>query len=207
MFIVIGLVVGFVAAIPLGPVNVFVVSQTLKRDRFHGLLAGVTAAVLDMIFCLVALMGVLSLRISTKSPLMSLMKVVAGFIILLVSYRLIHDSKNLEIPQAGDKIPSAAARPILGVVLLYVTNPSIYVFWLAVAGTMTAHNLVQSRGWTAVAFAVACGLGSFLWYMLLVGFVAERQSKIRPETFRKVLYYMGLALAGLGVYTIASSLF
>jgi len=207
MFIVIGLLVGFVAAIPLGPVNVFVVSQTLKRDHFHGFLAGLTTAVLDTVFCLVALMGLLSLRISLKSPLLSLMKVVAGFIILLVSYRLVHDSRHFEIPQEGDKIPSAAARPILGVVLLYVTNPSLYVFWIAVAGTMTAHNLVQSRGWTAVAFAAACGVGSLLWYMLLVRFVAERQSRIHPETFRKILYYLGLALAGLGVYTIGSGLF
>ncbi|HYA48728.1 MAG TPA: LysE family transporter, partial [Burkholderiales bacterium] len=202
MFIVLGLLIGFIAAVPLGPVNVFVVSQTLKRDFSHGFLAGVTTAILDAVYCLVALMGLLSLKLSLTSPLLSLMKVVAGFIILLVSYRLIHDAKNFDIPQEGDKIPSAAARPILGVVLLYVTNPSLYVFWIAVAGTMTAHNLVQSRGWTAAAFAAACGLGSFVWYMLLVRFVAKRQTRIHPETFRKILYYLGLALAGLGVYTI-----
>jgi L-lysine exporter family protein LysE/ArgO len=207
MFIVLGLVIGFVAAIPLGPVNVFVVSQTLKRDFFHGFLAGLTTAIMDAVYCLAALMGLLSLKIKMTSPLMSLMKVVAGFIILLISYHLVRDAKNFDIPQEGDKIPSAAARPILGVVLLYVTNPSLYVFWFAVAGTMTAHNLVESSGWTAVAFAAACGLGSLVWYMLLVRFVAKRQTRIHPQTFRKVLYYLGLALAGLGVYTIGSSLF
>jgi L-lysine exporter family protein LysE/ArgO len=207
MFVVIGFFIGFIAAIPLGPVNVFVVSQTLKRDYFHGFLAGLTTAVLDAAYCLAALMGFLSIKTKLNPSVMSLMKVIAGFVVILISYRLIHDSKNFTIPQDGDKIPSAAARPVLGVFILYITNPSLYVFWFAVAGIMTGHNLVQSSGWTAIAFAAACGLGSLIWYMLLVRFVARRQSRIHPERFRKTLYYLGLALAAFGVYTIVSIFF
>jgi L-lysine exporter family protein LysE/ArgO len=207
MFIVLGIVIGFVAAIPLGPVNVFVVSQTLKRDFFHGVLAGITTAVLDLAYCLVALMGFFRIKIGLSPSVMSVMKAVAGLIILLISYRLVRDSKTFSLPQAGDKIPAASHRPILGVILLYVTNPSLYVFWFAVAGTMTGHDLVHSSGWTAIAFAAACGLGSLVWYILLVRFVARRQSRIHPQTFRKILFYLGLALCGFGVYTIATIFF
>jgi threonine/homoserine/homoserine lactone efflux protein len=204
MFIALGLAIGFVAAIPLGPVNVFVVSQTLKRDFFHGLLAGGTTAVLDLAYCLIALMGFFRIKFSLSPSVMSMMKAVAGFIVLVISYRLVRDSKTFSLPQNDDKIPSASHRPILGVILLYVTNPSLYVFWFAVAGTMTGHNLVHSSGWTAVAFAAACGLGSLVWYVLLVRFVARRQSRIHPQTFRRILYYLGLALSGFGIYTIAT---
>jgi threonine/homoserine/homoserine lactone efflux protein len=207
MFIVIGLVIGFVAAIPLGPVNVFVVSQTLKRDFFHGILAGITTAILDMAYCLIALMGFFQIKFSLKPGLMSAMKAIAGLIILIIGYRLIRDSKTFSLPQNGDKIPAASHRPILGVILLYVTNPSLYVFWFAVAGAMTGHNLVHNTGWTAVAFAAACGLGSLIWYVLLVRFVSRHQSRIHPETFRKILLYLGLALVLLGLYTIASIFF
>lgn len=207
MFIVLGLVIGFVAAIPLGPVNVFVVSQTLKRDHFHGVLAGITTAVLDLVYCLVALMGFFLIRISLSPSVMPLMKAVAGVVVLFISYRLVRDSKTFTIPQDGDKVPSAPHRPILGVILLYVTNPSLYVFWFAVAGTMTGHDLVHNTGWTPVAFAAACGLGSLVWYLLLVRFVSRRQSKIRPGTFRRILYYLGLGLAGFGIYTIATIFF
>ena len=207
MFIVLGIAIGFVAAIPLGPVNVFVVSQTLKRDHFHGVLAGITTAVLDVVYCLVALMGFFLIKISLSSSFIPIMKAGAGVVVLLISYRLVRDSKTFTLPQDGDKVPSAPHRPILGVILLYVTNPSLYVFWFAVAGTMTGHDLVQNTGWTPVAFAAACGAGSLIWYLLLVRFVSRRQSKIRPGTFRKILYYLGLALAGFGIYTIASIFF
>jgi len=202
MFILLGLLIGFVAAIPLGPVNVFVVSQTLKRDFFHGLLAGITTAVLDLVYCLIALMGFFQIKLAPNPTAMSVMKAVAGLVILFISYRLARDSKTFSLPQEGDKIPSASARPILGVILLYVTNPSLYIFWFAVAGTMTGHDLVRNSGWTAFAFAAASGLGSLAWYVLLVRFVARRQFRIRPQAFRKILFYLSLALAAFGIYTI-----
>jgi L-lysine exporter family protein LysE/ArgO len=207
MFIVLGLIIGFVAAIPLGPVNVFVVSQTLKRDHFHGVLAGITTAVLDLVYCLVTLMGFFLIKISLSPSIVPIMKAVAGAVVLLISYRMVRDSKTFTLPQDGDKVPPAPHRPILGVILLYVTNPSLYIFWFAVAGTMTGHDLVHNTGWTPVAFAAACGLGSLVWYLLLVRFVSRRQSKIRPGTFRKILFYLGLALAGFGLYTIGSIFF
>jgi threonine/homoserine/homoserine lactone efflux protein len=207
MFIALGIAIGFVAAIPLGPVNVFVVSQTLRRDFFHGVLAGITTAVLDLVYCLAALMGFFRIKISLSPSLTSVMKAVAGLVVLLISYRLVRDSKTFSLPQNGDKIPAASHRPILGVILLYVSNPSLYVFWFAVAGSMTGHNLVQNSGWTAIAFAAACGLGSLIWYFLLVRFVSRRQFKIRPQTFRQILLYLGLALSGFGIYTIASIFF
>ena len=128
MFIVLGVAIGFVAAIPLGPVNVFVVSQTLKRDYFHGVLAGITTAVLDLVYCLVALMGFFLIKINLSPSVMSIMKAVAGGVVLIISFRLVRDSKTFAFPQDGDKVPSAPHRPILGVILLYVTNPTLYVF-------------------------------------------------------------------------------
>ncbi len=207
MFILAGFLIGFIAAIPLGPVNVFVVSQTLKRDFFHGVLAGATTAVLDFIYCLVALVGFFRIKIDLSPIFMSIMKAGAGLVILIIANQLMRESKTWNLPQTSDKVPAAAHRPILGVISLYVSNPSLYMFWFAVAGTMTGHSLVSHKGWTPVVFAAACGLGSMLWYLGLVRFVSHHQSKLHPTKFRRILYYLSLALAGIGIYTIASIFF
>lgn len=57
MFVLLGLMVGFLAAIPLGPVNIFVISQTIKHDFLHGFLAGLATALMDFVYCLIALGG------------------------------------------------------------------------------------------------------------------------------------------------------
>lgn len=204
MFILLGIFVGLLAAVPLGPVNVFVVSQALKRDFSHGLLAGLTAAALDTVFCFVALAGFFQIKLNLPPYATSVLKVTAALILLVLSAKLIHDSHTFSIPRDGDKLPSAAPKPILGVLVLYVSNPTLYMFWVAVAGAVTGHRLVRFGAWTAVAFAAAVGMGSMLWYLSLVRFVSRRQHRIKPETFRKALFYLGLALAAFAIYTLGT---
>lgn len=204
MFILLGIFVGLLAAVPLGPVNVFVVSQALKRDFFHGLLAGLTAAILDTIFCIVALAGSLKIKLSLPPYSMSIMKVLAAVIILLLGRKLIRDSRTLEIPRERNRIPSASPKPVLGVLLLYVANPTLYMFWIAVAGAVTGHHLVRSGTWAAVAFSASVGMGSILWYLSLVRFVCRRQANIKPETVRRAFYYLGLALVAFAIYTLGT---
>lgn len=204
MFILLGLFVGLLAAVPVGPINLYVASQTLKRDFVHGIMAGLTASLLDITACFIALVGFFELKFSIGPNVRPVLKVVAAVILILLSRKLIRDSKTFRIPMAGDKMPAATPKPTLGVMLLYVTNPTLYMFWIAVAGIVTGHQLVQHSGWTAVAFAVACGVGSFAWYLSLVRFVSRRQSKINPKLFRRLLFYMGVALIAFAIYTLGT---
>jgi L-lysine exporter family protein LysE/ArgO len=209
MFVILGVFFGLLAAVPLGPVNFFVVSQALKRDFFHGFLAGMTAAFLDTAFCFVALAGFFRIKLNLPPYAMSVLKIVAAFIVLLLARKLIKDAKTFEIPEDRDRVPSAAPKPILGVILLYVTNPTLYMFWIFVAGTVTGHNLlgqnlVRYGTWTAVGFALVVGMTSIGWYAGLVRFVSHHQKRIRQETFRKILHYLGLALVGFAIYALAS---
>jgi threonine/homoserine/homoserine lactone efflux protein len=208
MFVLLGIFFGLLASVPLGPVNFFVAAQALKRDFFHGFLAGLTAATLDASFCFVALAGFFKIKLNLPYS-MIVLKVVAAVIILLLARKLVRDSKTFEIPEDRDRVPSASPKPIIGVFLLYVTNPVLYMFWIFVAGTVTGHNLlgqnlVRYGTWTAVGFAVVVGLSSFSWYLGLVRFVCSHHHRIKQETFRKILFYLGLALAGFAIYTLGT---
>jgi L-lysine exporter family protein LysE/ArgO len=209
MFVLLGIFFGLLAAVPLGPVNFFVVSQSLKRDFLHGLLAGLTAAFLDTAFCFVALAGFFKIKLNLPPYSMSVLKVVAAVIVFLLALKLIKDAKTFEIPEDRDRVPSASPKPILGVILLYVTNPTLYMFWIFVAGTVTGHNLlgqnlVRYGTWTAVGFALVVGLTSLGWYAGLVRFVSHHQRRIRQETFRRILRFLGLTLIGFAVYALIS---
>lgn len=209
MFVLLGVFFGLLAAVPLGPVNFFVVSQALKRDFLHGLLAGMTAAFLDMAYCFVALAGFFSVKLNLPHYAMSVLKVIAALVIFVLAAKLIKDARTFEIPESQDRIPSASPKPVLGVMLLYVTNPTLYMFWIFVAGSVTGHNLlghnlVRYGTWTAVAFALVVGFTSLAWYLGLVRFVSHHQRRIRQETFRKILHYLGLALVGFALYTLAT---
>jgi threonine/homoserine/homoserine lactone efflux protein len=205
MFVLLGLIAGLLAAVPVGPVNVFVISQALKRDFLHGLMAGLTAVVLDMSFAFVALAGFFKIKVNLPPHFLSYVKVAAAVIILLLARKLIRDSQKFDIPQDRDKIPAPTPKPILGVLLLYVSNPSLYLFWIAVAGTVTGLLHARLEGWTAVAFTASVGVGSLGWYLSLVRFVSSRQRKIKAETFRRLLFYLGLLLAAFAIVIIGTA--
>jgi len=203
MFVLFGILIGFAAAIPLGPVNVFVVSQTLKHDFFHGLLAGITTSVMDFVYCLIALVGFFNISID-PAPYLPVMKGIATVLLVIIGYRLIRQSGKIEIPAVQEKQVIKPTRPIVGVLALYISNPTLYAFWIAIAGTATAHHIVTNRGWMPIVFAFSCSLGSLLWYLVLVRYVSKHQDKIRPSTFQKILVVMGIALIAFGFYTCAT---
>jgi L-lysine exporter family protein LysE/ArgO len=203
MYILIGILVGFAAAIPLGPVNVFVVSQTIKHDYYHGLLAGITTSVMDFIYCLIALVGFFKIPIN-PTPYLPAMKGVATALLVFIGIRLIRQSKKAEIPAITKKQIINPTRPIVGVLALYLSNPTIYAFWIAIAGTATAHRFVSNRAWVPIVFAFSCSIGSLLWYLVLVRYVSKHQQKIRPSMFQKILLIMGIVLIGFGLYTCAT---
>lgn len=204
MFVIIGFLIGFFAAVPVGPVNIYIISQTLKRDFFHGMLAGLTTAFLDMTYCLVALVGFF--HISLNIPGQSFwLKLAAGLVLLLLGLKLFYDSKVFKFNGREKSSNIKSARPLFGVIALYVSNPSLYAFWIATAGAATAHGLLKEGLWPAVFFALSCGAGAVLWYFFLVRIVSHYQAKIQEKTFKKMLFALGLFLMGFAIFTLVTA--
>jgi threonine/homoserine/homoserine lactone efflux protein len=206
MFIALGLLIGFLAAVPLGPINVYVVSQTMKRDFFHGMMAGLTASLLDACYCLVALIGISAVN-ALLVRFHIVFKVGAAVILAAIGFRLITHSRRDEEIRNGNKVVAKSPRPVLTVILLYGSNPTLYIFWLGVAGVVSAHNLLVPVRTYQVVFALACGLGSLLWYFLLVRYVHKYHHLLKPRTFRRIFVALAVFLFALAAYSLLSLAF
>ncbi len=200
MFVVIGFLIGFLAAVPVGPVNIYIISQTLKRDFFHGMMAGLTTAFLDFTYCLIALFGFFHISVNINDYSFYL-KILAGLVLLLLGLKLFHDAKVFKF-QVREKEAEIirSPRPLLGVLLLYVANPSLYAFWIGVAGFVTAHGLLKEGFWPGAFFAASCGLGALVWYFFLVRIVSHYQAKIQESTFKKLLRVLGTVLLAFSLF-------
>ncbi|MDD8025953.1 MAG: LysE family transporter [Acidobacteriota bacterium] len=203
MFFPIGLLIGFIAAIPLGPINVFIISQTMKRDFFHGFMGGITACVLDTGYCLVAILGMSHIT-SLINRWVILLKAVAALFMFAISVRLYFQSKKGRKPKSEKIEVKKSPKPILAVFLMYISNPTLLAFWLGTAGMVTSHYWVTNDGLTPYLFALACGLGGVLWYFILTRYVAKYHHMFSPKTFRRIFVGMALILFTFGAYTFAS---
>jgi threonine/homoserine/homoserine lactone efflux protein len=201
VYILLGILIGFVAAIPLGPVNVFVISQALKRDFLHGFMAGITAAVLDTLYCLVAILGIAQVAYGLNKFL-PVMKVFAALLLTFLGYRLYVQSKTYHETKPSNKMTSFSPHAMLGVLLLYITNPSLYIFWLGTAGFVTSHYFVARTGKTPVFFAIACGIGGVIWYFILTHYVATHHHQFKPRTFQRIFLVLAVVLFVFAAYTL-----
>ena len=203
MYILVGILIGFVAAIPLGPVNVYVISQAMKRDFVHGLMAGLTSAVLDFIYCLVAVLGLTQVT-ALMNRWLVVLKVVAAAFLILIAVRLFLQSKEKKEAFRSKHATSFSARPMLAVLALYISNPALYFFWIGQAAWVTSHGWVGNSTLNDVVFALACGTGGALWNLILTFYVSKYHKQFSAKTFRTIFLILAILLSLSGVYTFLS---
>ena len=196
--IFLGIMVGFIAAIPVGPLNLFAITQVLKRDFLHGFLVGITSAFLDVVYCFLALVGV-SHAFKNLEHLVVYMKIIAVILLIGISIRLFRQSQHIGTELR--KKPKAPHRPILTAFFLYITNPALYAFWLAVAGVMSSHHIVNNSLSNHIIFATSVGVGAASWYVILMKYVAKFHHQFTQTTFRNVFLFIAVVLLSFAIYT------
>ena len=209
MYVLLGLLIGFVAAIPLGPVNIFVISQALKRDFRHAFMAGLTAAVLDMVYCLVAVLGISRFTFGLNLvKLLPFIKLFAAAVLAVMGVHILRQSKAC-LPVRPSRNPTSfSPRPMFGVVLLYISNPSLYAFWLAVAAMVSHFEwMVSGPVWAKFLFAFSCGVGGICWYFILTRYVCKYHHQFQPKTFQTIFLVLAIVLFAFAAFSIASIFF
>jgi threonine/homoserine/homoserine lactone efflux protein len=113
--------------------------------------------------------------------------------------RLYLQSRTYKDALPDKKSSSFSARAILGVILLYVTNPTLYAFWIFVAGIVSSHYLGSP-----LLFALSVGIGGLTWYFILTYYVAKYHHQFKAKTFRVIFLVLAISLFGLAAYTLLS---
>ena len=203
MVILLGFLIGFLAAIPLGPLNIFAFSQSIKHGFSRGFLVGLTASFLDIVYCFFAIIGV-SYATQPLDELIPLMKSIGAVLLIVISVQLIKQSKKFERKSPRKNHYKAHSGPVMMALLLYVSNPTIYTFWLAVAGIIAAHQGLTPGGRQPALFALACGCGSAVWYFILAKYTSKFQKMFEPKAFRIIIMGLSIFLIGLAIYNLGT---
>jgi L-lysine exporter family protein LysE/ArgO len=203
MAVLIGVLIGLAVCIPPGPVNIVVISQAMKRGFLHGFAAGLLAAVLDGTYCLLAVLGMANIA-EYLNAYQAVLKIVAFLVLAGVAWRTFRQSREygrlaVSAPPAG-----ASARPFFTVFFLYVSNPSLYAFWLGTAGFVTGHGYITSHRSVAYLFTASVFAGCVLWYLILNHYVARYHRLFRPKTFQRIFLALAVVLMAFALVTAVS---
>jgi len=204
-------IIGFVAAAPVGPVNMVAIRRGIVGRWTHTLACGIGSAAGDMLLFVLVLMGGRWLLPDPQQPLPHHVEIIlsaVGVLVLLPlgSYFLHKAFKNplQEYVRARKSLRGSPPKHLIMDVItggaLTVINPASLIYWVTVTTTWLpraqATELGAAAAWWGLAFASA---GLMTWFTILTFFVRFMPDRLGPGFFRVVNILSGLLLIGFGI--------
>ena len=202
VFLLKGLIIGFVIAAPVGPIGVLCVRRTLVHGRSVGLLSGLGAATADALYGCVAAFG-----LTVVSDVLighgAWLRLIGGAVLCLLGLRTFLAAPVREAaPLQVNSLFGAYASTLF----LTLTNPTTILSFAAVFSSL---GLVGARAGYLAASVLVLGvfLGSALWWLGLSIGVGAWRDRIGPGALRWVNRASGALIAAFGVGALISGAF
>lgn len=195
-----GFIVGFLAAVPIGPVNVLCIQRTLSRGRLIGLVSGIGAATVDAFYGGAAALG-LTMISEIISRYEEVLRLAGGLFVFSLGIGTIM-SKPRALQE--EEHESGLLSAYVSMFLITLANPTtIFSYGVLFAGIGTIHALHGIKN----AFLIAPGvfLGSALWWIILTGAMDMLKYKMNERYLKWLNRIAGGIVTGFGLLILLRS--
>ena len=192
--IVKSIAVGFVIAVPTGPVGALCVRRSLAEGRRAGLLSGLGSALGDAFYVTVAEFG-----ISTVSSFIASQRQwlhLAGCILVVCLGVSIIAKAKLSAISAGKR--GERSRTFVPALLLSLLNPTIL---LSLTALLASLGLAADKGDYASAAIVVAAVftGSALWWLMVTSILDRMRGKLTEIHLTGLNRLTGVIITGSGL--------
>jgi threonine/homoserine/homoserine lactone efflux protein len=196
-----GILLSFIASVPPGPVNLWLVNQALARpqSRHQAYIWGVITA--DLTYIAVAMWSYFFWLQSTKLVISSELTFLSGaFITFLGLVSLWRNHQRLQKPPNTQIIHQYSEDYFIGLVICG-SNIMLLVFWLFMANLLASYQLFMTEMPDYLAFMLGCLLGDWLWFNGLAWLLGRGINLISPNLLWRFQTLTALGLIAFGLFT------
>lgn len=192
-----GLVVGILASAPMGPVGVLTVQRTLNKGRWYGMITGLGAAVSDIIYAAISLVGMSFVMEFVENPRnMFWFKLIGGVLLMLFGLYTYFSNPTENLRPTSKKRGSLMHNGFTGFLVTF-SNPLIILLFIALMArfefVVPEHYWEQGLGYMAI-FG-----GALIWWFVLTYIIDKVRSRFQVNTISLINRAIGcvVTLAGL----------
>jgi putative LysE/RhtB family amino acid efflux pump len=193
--LLVGFGFGFLVAMQLGPMSLFLVRSTLVGGWSVGLAIGLGIALIDAAYALCGAAGAAPLL--TIDALRVVIGVVGAVMLLVLGVRMLHTALRPAAVGAVRKEVASPRRAFMVSLAATAGNPATIVSWAAVFAAIGAAD----SGHAVPLLVAGVGLGSLAWVSLL----ATGTSLVRRAVGTRAIRIAD-AIAGTGLVVFAAVL-
>ncbi|MDA3780086.1 MAG: LysE family transporter [Bacteroidales bacterium] len=203
VFLFKGLVVGFVASIPLGPVGVLSIQRTINKGLSSGVISGMGAAFVDTIYAIIAILGI-SYIINFIEQQQLYIELIGGSVLIFLGFRIFRTNPIKQL-RRHRKNKSSYIEDFFSIVFLTLSNPlAVFLFIAAFAGLgMAGTNEDQT---SSILIIIGVFFGAVLWWLVLSSLVELFRAKFRLKQLWWINKIAGLAILAFGIIIFFSAI-
>lgn len=204
LLIVSGVALGYLAAIPIGPVNLICIRRTLHFGSVNGFVSGLGAALGDGMFASITAFGFTALAkliVGYSVPL----QFCGGIFLLAVGIRTFYAPPPPNFKErlcAPDRSNPSHARAIVSTFMLTISNPATLVAYTALVAGLGVFAKEQPNFLTAMFIVLGVFVGSSLWWLTLTTCVSLLHARISDGVVRLINEISGLLVATFGLIVL-----
>lgn len=199
-----GVLVGFTASIPLGPIGVLCIQKTLNKGRMSGLASGIGAATADTIYAIIAGFGLTFITNFVVSQQFYL-RLISAVALFYLGLKIFRTNPAIQLRRDSQKSPNLLAD-YLSILFLTISNPlTLLLFGAVFAG----FGIIEGNADFKSICLLICGvfMGAFLWWTLLTGIVNLFRSKFRLKRLWWINKITGAAIIVFSIVAVISVFF
>lgn len=210
-----GIIVGMILALPPGPAALTAIKLGLSNSWRHGFLSGFGTAIMDFIYCLLAIFATNLIidwasRFTNHHPFIALaiqMLIVLSIIYLgLLHFKsayLTTEKKynNHSVKTTIDKLSEKGPFFVgIAIALTNIANPTFLPSLGYVAINIQKFGFIEFSTISQIFFALGFGIGNLIWLVFLVHMFVSFRHKMSERFIAQVHKFAGLTLIGLGTF-------
>lgn len=174
--LILGLVIGFIMCIPIGPINVWVINTEIKKGFGPAFSIALGGSLMDFIYFLVIMSG---FSMITFSPTLKISLKILGVVFLFAFglKELLSKPKVMDLQQIPTKGHKNRNYFILGLVI-YLSNPTLVATLSGIVATLKSYQLFADTTMNHFYFSLGAAAGSAGWFFFLLKILKKYKHKI-----------------------------
>jgi len=201
--IIYGLLIGFFASIPLGPMGFIVIQKTLIKDFRAGIVSGIGIALGDTFFSLIASVG-LNFIYNLISEYRLFFRLLGSIIMFAIGLKIFFTNVIKQRYESSIGIKKSSIE-ILKMFMLTILNPLIILVFGAIFAALGIFNKLNSF-FDLIFFNVGFCIGGFTWWLLLSFLIFKFRKKIRIRQLWWLNRIMGIIVIVIGIFYLLLSI-
>jgi threonine/homoserine/homoserine lactone efflux protein len=201
----VGFVFGLLLSMPVGPVNLTIINHSTRRGFLAGMLVGLGASSMELIYCAIAFTGFSQFF---KSPIIKTSMEVFTFVFFLYLGQKFLRARDLDAPtKFGATAAKFGARldekfhpesSYMTGFIRVMGNLGVLLFWILLAANFLSRDWVADTPAAKIACIVGVAIGTNLWFCSLSFAASRGYGRLSEPTLLLLERFSGVCLLVLG---------